>query len=129
MPFRVSAVVKVYLTTAEIFLAFHNSLLIIKPLNYGDESCDIISVGDGSFASVKQNIIDSLNSHVLEEIYLSDPSFLIGFLNFMNLLISGKVGRQFLPYIAFVDAIQKQSGIADGYTPPEPHRDCSIFFG
>ena len=65
----------------------------------------------------------------MKDVHLKDPSLLIGLKNFLKMVCYGTLAADFLPFLSFVDAAQKQFCLLNRQKPIKPHRDCSIYFG
>ena len=74
-------------------------------------------------------IAEELNTQTLEELFEKDESLLIGLRNFLALINNKFLDQNFLPYVAFIDAAQKQHAISRKAKPDPPHKVCSLFAG
>lgn len=69
---------------------------------------------------------------VLSQLRPSDgtvPKFLTTYVTFLELVVSGKLPSDFLPFTLFADAVDLASAKIYDYSPRKPSRDCVLFFG
>ena len=86
---------------------------------------------DAYFDTVSAGIAEQLKEEKVRKMHDKDPRLLVGVFQFLNLVTEGELDHTFIPFMAFVDAVQKkrsQTGLTPGHAPT-PHRDCSIYFG
>ena len=74
-------------------------------------------------------IAEELKTETMKALYEHDQYLLIGLRNFLTMLNSKTISNNFLPFLTFIDAAQKQYALSKKGTPDPPHHQCSIFMG